>query len=42
MSVSSEILMVALMFAIGSAVLAGLYPAYRAGRSQPAIAMREE
>jgi ABC-type lipoprotein release transport system permease subunit len=30
------------VFAIGAALLAGLYPAFRAGQSQPAIAMREE
>jgi putative ABC transport system permease protein len=42
MTVAPEILLVAVMFAIGSAVLAGIYPAFRAGRSQPAIAMREE
>ena len=42
MSVAPDILGVSVVFAIGAAVLAGLYPAWRAGRSQPAIAMREE
>ncbi len=42
MSIEPGILLVAVAFAVGAALLAGLYPAYRAGRSQPAIAMREE
>jgi putative ABC transport system permease protein len=42
MSIGPGILLVAVAFAMGAALLAGLYPAYRAGRSQPAIAMREE
>lgn len=42
MSVAPDILVVSVAFAIGAAVLAGLYPAWRAGRSQPAIVMREE
>jgi putative ABC transport system permease protein len=42
MAIAPEILAIAVLFAIGAAVLAGLYPAYRAGRSRPAIAMREE
>ena len=42
MSITPDILMVSVAFALGAALLAGLYPAYRAGRSQPAIAMREE
>jgi putative ABC transport system permease protein len=41
-SISPEILLTAVLFAMGAAVVAGLYPAWRAGRSQPAIAMREE
>lgn len=41
-AIAPEILAIAVLFAIGAAVLAGLYPAYRAGRSRPAIAMREE
>ena len=42
MSIAPGILLVSVLFAIAAAVLAGLYPAYRAGRSQPAIAMRDE
>jgi putative ABC transport system permease protein len=42
MSVAPDILAVSVAFAIGAALLAGIYPAYRAGQSQPAIAMREE
>jgi len=42
MSVAPDILLVSVAIAIGAALLAGLYPAYRAGRSEPAIAMREE
>ena len=41
-SIGPDILLVSVAFAMGAALLAGLYPAYRAGRSQPAIAMREE
>ena len=42
MSIGADILLVSVAFAMGAALLAGLYPAYRAGRSQPAVAMREE
>jgi putative ABC transport system permease protein len=42
MTVAPAILAVAVVFAIGAALLAGIYPAWRAGQSQPAIAMREE
>ncbi len=42
MTVAPDILAVSVAFAVGAALLAGLYPAYRAGQSQPAIAMREE
>jgi putative ABC transport system permease protein len=42
MDVAPGILLVTMAFAIGAAFLAGLYPAWRAGRSEPAIAMREE
>jgi putative ABC transport system permease protein len=42
MNISSDILAISVVFAIGAALLAGLYPAYRAGQAQPAIAMREE
>ena len=42
MAVAPDILLSAIAFAIGAALLAGVYPAYRAARSQPAAAMREE
>jgi putative ABC transport system permease protein len=42
MSVAPHILLSAIAFAIVAALLAGVYPAYRAARSQPAAAMREE
>jgi putative ABC transport system permease protein len=42
MNVAPDILAMSVAFAVSAALLAGLYPAYRAGRSQPAIAMREE
>jgi putative ABC transport system permease protein len=42
MSVAPDILLSAIAFAIGAALLAGIYPAFRAARSQPAAAMREE
>ncbi len=42
MSVAPDILLSAIAFAIVAALLAGIYPAFRAGRSQPAAAMREE
>jgi putative ABC transport system permease protein len=42
MSVAPDILLSAIAFAIGAALLAGVYPAFRAARSQPAAAMREE
>ena len=42
MSIAPSILAMSVAFAVGAALLAGLYPAYRAGQSQPAIAMREE
>jgi len=42
MNIAPQILAVSVLFAVVAAVLAGLYPAYRAGQSQPAIAMREE
>lgn len=42
MSVSSEILLSAVLFAIVAALLAGLYPAWRSAQSEPALAMREE
>jgi putative ABC transport system permease protein len=42
MTFSGDVLLTAVSFATGSALLAGLYPAYRAARQQPALAMREE
>jgi putative ABC transport system permease protein len=42
MSIGPGILVVAVAFAIGAAFLAGLYPAYRAARIEPAAGMREE
>ena len=36
------ILGTAIAFAVAAALLAGLYPAWRAARAEPAIAMREE
>jgi putative ABC transport system permease protein len=42
MAVAPGILASALVFAIGVSLLAGLYPAWRAGRNRPAIVMREE
>ena len=42
MSVSADILLATVAFAVVAALLAGLYPAYRAGHCNPAVAMREE
>ena len=42
MAVSPQILLSAVVFSIVAALLAGLYPAWRAAQSQPALAMREE
>ena len=42
MMVAPDILLSAILFAFVSALVAGLYPAWRAGRTQPALAMREE
>lgn len=42
MSIAPGILIVAVAFAIGAALLAGLYPAYRAAQIEPAAGMREE
>ena len=42
MTVALDVIAVSVAFAIGAALLAGLYPAYRAGQSQPSIVMREE
>lgn len=40
--VSPQALLAAVLFSVGAALLAGIYPAYRAAISQPALAMREE
>ena len=42
MAIDPGILSFAVVFAIVAALLAGVYPAWRAGQSQPALAMREE
>jgi putative ABC transport system permease protein len=42
MAVAPGILLSAIAFAIGAALLAGVYPAWRAAQSEPAAAMREE
>ena len=40
--VSWRVLLVAILFSVAAAMLAGIYPAYRAACSRPALAMREE
>jgi putative ABC transport system permease protein len=40
--VSPEVLLTAVLFSVSAAFVAGIYPAYRAASSQPALAMREE
>ena len=42
MTVAADILLSALVFATLASLLAGLYPAWRAAQSRPAIVMREE
>jgi putative ABC transport system permease protein len=42
MAVAPDILLAAVAFAIAAALAAGLYPAWRAAHSSPALAMREE
>jgi putative ABC transport system permease protein len=42
MAPAPDTLLLAVAFAVGAAILAGLYPAIRAGRQPPAVAMREE
>ncbi|NNJ65512.1 MAG: ABC transporter permease, partial [Xanthomonadales bacterium] len=42
MSVEPGILLSSVLLAVAAALLAGIYPALRAARSQPALAMREE
>jgi len=41
MAVAPDILFSALVFAVGASLLAGLYPAWRASQSEPAVMMRE-
>jgi len=40
--ISWQVLAVAIGFSVGAALLAGIYPAWRAASSPPALAMREE
>jgi putative ABC transport system permease protein len=40
--ISPDVLLGALALAVGAALIAGIYPAYRAAHAQPALAMREE
>ena len=40
--VSLDVLLAAVLFSVGAAFVAGIYPAYRAAISRPALAMREE
>ena len=42
MAIAPGTLLASVSFAVLAALLAGLYPAYRAARSRPAMAMREE
>ena len=42
MAITPDILVSALVFAVGASLLAGCYPAWRAARSRPAVVMREE
>jgi putative ABC transport system permease protein len=42
MAVAPDILLWAVLYAVVAALLAGIYPAWRSTRSEPAIAMREE
>jgi len=42
MRISPDVLLAALALSVGAALVAGIYPAYRAARAQPALAMREE
>jgi len=40
--IDPAVLFAALMLSIGAGLVAGIYPAYRAGSARPALAMREE
>ncbi len=40
--IAPDVLLSALALSVGAALIAGIYPAYRAARAQPALAMREE
>jgi len=42
MTIDPAVLLVALSLAIAAALVAGIYPAYRAASARPALAMREE
>ena len=42
MQIGASILVSATVFSVTAAILAGLYPSWRAALSQPALAMREE
>jgi len=42
MAVPPEVLAQAVLLAVGAAVLAGLYPAWKMARTSPAVALREE
>lgn len=42
LQIPPELLLQALAVAVGAALLAGLYPAYRMSRASPALALREE
>jgi putative ABC transport system permease protein len=42
MQVDAGVLLQALLLALGAALLAGLYPAFRMARTSPALALREE
>jgi len=41
-TIDPKVLLTALTLAIGAALIAGIYPAYRAASARPALAMREE
>ena len=42
MTIAPSVLLTSLALAFGAALIAGLYPAYRAANARPALAMREE